>query len=68
MHNGMFDQLEGIVNIYNSRMHMIDANPGQKLKDPLYPVTESIMQRLKLTKDEKSALIFFFGISEWYQI
>lgn len=59
MHNGLFDQLEGIVNIYNSGMHMIDAKPGQKLKDPLYPVTDSLMQPLKLTKDEKSALISF---------
>lgn len=59
MHNGLFDQLEGIVNIYNSGMHMIDAKPEQKLKDPLYPVTDSLMQPLKLTKDEKSALISF---------
>ncbi|RZJ34770.1 MAG: cytochrome-c peroxidase [Chryseobacterium sp.] len=59
MHNGLFDQLEGIVNIYNSGMHMIDPKPEQKLKDPSYPVTDSLMQPLKLTKDEKSALISF---------
>lgn len=59
MHNGLFDDLEGIINIYNSGMHMIDPKPEQKRKDPLYPVTDSILQPLKLTKEEKSALISF---------
>ncbi|MFT3918932.1 cytochrome-c peroxidase [Cloacibacterium sp.] len=59
MHNGLFDDLEGIVNVYNSGMHMIDPKPEQKQKDPLYPVTDSLLQPLKLTKDEKSALISF---------
>ncbi|WP_312766202.1 cytochrome c peroxidase [Epilithonimonas sp.] len=59
MHNGLFDDLEGIVNIYNSGMHMIDPKPEQKQKDPFYPITDSLMQPLKLTKDEKSALISF---------
>ena len=59
MHNGLFDDLEGIVNVYNSGMHMIDPKPEQKQKDPLYPVTDSLLQPLKLTKDEKSAIISF---------
>ncbi|WP_285269931.1 cytochrome-c peroxidase [Kaistella rhinocerotis] len=59
MHNGLFDDLEGIVNMYNSGMHMIDPKPDQKLKDPNYPVTDSLMQPLKLTKDEKRALVLF---------
>lgn len=59
MHNGLFDDLEGIVNIYNSGMHMIDPKPEQKLKDPNYPVTDSLMQPLNLTKEEKKALVLF---------
>lgn len=30
MHNGLFDDLGGIVNMYNSGMHMIDPKPDQK--------------------------------------
>lgn len=59
MHNGLFDDLEGIVNIYNSGMHMIDPSPEKKLADPLYPVTDSLLKPLELTKDEKKALVAF---------
>lgn len=59
MHNGLFDDLEGIINIYNSGMHMIDPKPEQKLKDPMYPVTDPLMKKLDLTVDEKKALILF---------
>lgn len=59
MHNGLFDDLEGIVNLYNSGMHMIDPTPEQKLADPLYPVTDSLLKPLELTKDEKKSLVAF---------
>lgn len=59
MHNGLFDDLEGIVNIYNSGMHMIDPKPEQKAADPLYPSTDPLLQPLKLTKEEKIALVAF---------
>nr|WP_160136221.1 cytochrome c peroxidase [Chryseobacterium sp. c4a] len=59
MHNGFFGELEGIVNIYNSGMHMIDPSPEIKEKDPLYPVTDPLLKPLKLTKEEKKALISF---------
>ncbi|SFJ49612.1 cytochrome-c peroxidase [Myroides guanonis] len=59
MHNGLFDDLEGIVNIYNSGMHMIDPSPEKKLADPLYPVTDSLLKPLELTKDEKKSLVAF---------
>ena len=36
MHNGLFDNLEGVVNLYNSGMHMIDPTTDQKKEDPLY--------------------------------
>lgn len=59
MHNGLFDNLEGIVNIYNSGMHMIDPTPEKKLADPLYPVTDSLMKPLKLSRDEIKAIVAF---------
>lgn len=59
MHNGLFDNLEGIVNIYNSGMHMIDPTPEKKLADPLYPVTDSLMKPLKLSRDEVKAIVAF---------
>ena len=59
MHNGLFDDLEGIVNMYNSGMHMIDPKPEQKKADPLYPSTDPLLQPLNLTKEEKKALVAF---------
>jgi cytochrome c peroxidase len=41
MHNGLFGDLEGVVNMYNSGMHMIDPSSA-KQKDPLYPVTDPL--------------------------
>lgn len=59
MHNGLFDSLEGLVNMYNSGMHMIDPTAEQKQQDPLYPVTDPLLKPLKLTKEEKTALVSF---------
>lgn len=59
MHNGLFDNLEGVVNLYNSGMHMINPTPEQKKQDSLYPVTDELLQPLNLTKEEKKALVAF---------
>lgn len=59
MHNGLFDDLQGIVNMYNSGMHMIDPKPEQKAADPLYPYTDELLKPLNLTKEEKKALVAF---------
>lgn len=59
MHNGLFGELEGVVNMYNSGMHMIDPSPEAKQQDPLYPVTDPLLKPLKLTKEEKKALVSF---------
>lgn len=61
MHNGLFNDLEGIVNIYNSGMHMNDPSEEKKKQDPLYPSTDSLLKPLQLTKDEKKALVSFLG-------
>ncbi|WP_295229347.1 cytochrome c peroxidase [uncultured Chryseobacterium sp.] len=59
MHNGLFNELEGIINIYNSGMHQIDPAPEVKKNDPLYPVTDPLLRPLHLTPDEKKALAAF---------
>lgn len=59
MHNGLFDDLEGIVNLYNSGMHMNDPKPDQKQKDPNYPVTDPLLKKLDLTKEETQAVVKF---------
>ncbi|MGX5820908.1 cytochrome-c peroxidase [Chitinophaga lutea] len=59
MHNGLFGNITGIVNLYNSGMHMIDPTPEQKQKDPNYPVTDPLLRKLNLTKDEIAALVSF---------
>ncbi|PTS95873.1 cytochrome-c peroxidase [Pedobacter sp. HMWF019] len=61
MHNGLFDNIEGVINIYNSGMHMIDPKPEQKVKDPLYPQTDKLLKPLHLTKAEKEAIVAFLG-------
>lgn len=58
MHNGLFDDMEGILNIYNSGMHQMKPRPEQ-VNDPLFPQTDRLMQPLGLTADDKAALIAF---------
>jgi len=59
MHNGLFNNITGIINMYNSGMHMIDPDSAEKAADPLYPVTDELMQPLDLNKEEIQALIAF---------
>ncbi|GGF01994.1 cytochrome c peroxidase [Chishuiella changwenlii] len=59
MHNGFFDDLDGLINLYNSGMHMIDPTAEEKAKDPLYPYTDPLLKPLSLTRDEKAALKSF---------
>src|SRR5690606_31013123 len=61
MHNGLFSNIMGIVNIYNSGMHMIDPSPEEKAADPLHPFTDPILRPLELTDDEKEAVVAFLG-------
>ena len=60
MHNGLFDNMDGIINIYNSGMHQLDDKAKDK-SDTLYPRTDAILRPLKLTPDEKQAVVAFLG-------
>ncbi len=59
MHNGLFDNLTGIVNIYNSGMQMLNPSPEEKAKDPLYPVVDSLIKPLHLNNKEIEDLVAF---------
>ncbi|MXV38340.1 cytochrome-c peroxidase [Flavobacteriaceae bacterium Ap0902] len=59
MHNGLFNDLLGVVNMYNSGMHMLDPSLEQKRQDSLYPVTDSLMKPLNLSKEERLAVVAF---------
>lgn len=52
MHNGLFWNMTGLLNMYNSGMQMNSATPEQKAADPLYPVTDPLMRKLNLSKAE----------------
>ena len=52
MHNGLFWDIIGVLNMYNSGMQMNTATPEQKAADPMYPVTDPLMQALNLSKSE----------------
>lgn len=59
MHNGLFDNITGIVNMYNSGIQMNTATAEQKAADPLHPVTDPILRKLNLDKDEIQAIVAF---------
>ena len=55
MHNGLFSDMEGILNIYNA-----GGIPFQKkVDDPLSPETSKLLKPLSLTSEEVSSLIEF---------
>lgn len=55
MHNGVFNSIEGIMNIYNAGGFRFHKDPN----DPLSPVTSELMEPLNLSNDELQALIAF---------
>ena len=59
MHNGLFDNITGLLNLYNSGMQMNTATAAQKAADPKHPVTDPLMKKLNLTKDEIQAVVAF---------
>lgn len=58
MHNGLFDNITGVINMYNSGMHMLDDKAKDKT-DSLYPKTDPILRPLQLTETEKEDLVAF---------
>lgn len=59
MHNGLMNDLHGVVSLYNSGMQMINPSPGEKKADPNFPVTDPLMKPLKLNEQEIDAIVAF---------
>ncbi|MBL3549974.1 c-type cytochrome [Chryseobacterium sp. KMC2] len=59
MHNGLMDDMHGIVSLYNSGMQMINPTPEEKKADPNFPVTDHLIQPLRLNEQEIDAIVSF---------
>ena len=58
MHNGLFDNMDGILNMYNAGMPQPKPKPDQ-VNDPLFPKTDPLIKKLDLTPEEKKAIVAF---------
>ncbi|MDF2191937.1 cytochrome c peroxidase [Paraflavitalea sp. CAU 1676] len=58
MHNGLFYNIEGIMNMYSAGMPQPKRKPEQA-NDPLFPATDLLIKKLDLTPEEKKSLIAF---------
>ena len=58
MHNGLFDDLLGIVRMY-SHGGPRPKPRGEQVNDPLFPQTTGLLQPFDLSKDEEQALLAF---------
>lgn len=62
-HNGLFGEIDGVLNMYNAGMPDVKRKPEQ-MDDPKFPVKSKHLQELKLTKEEKEYLkAFLWAIS-----
>ncbi len=52
MHNGLFDNMIGLLNLYNSGMTMNNPKNAEQEADPMYPRVDPLMKKLDLTKQE----------------
>lgn len=58
MHNGLFPQLRGVLNLYNAGMPNIKPK-GDQVNDKLFPVTSPLLKKLNLTEQELQDLEAF---------
>lgn len=59
MHNGLFPQMVGLLNMYNAGMSRPVPQNAQQAADPKFPVTSPLLQPLQLTSGEIIALKSF---------
>lgn len=60
MHNGLFPNLEGIVNMYNAGAFR-PRPVGEQVNDPTFPTTDPLLQPLGLSAAERDALVDFLS-------
>ena len=59
-HNGLFGDMDGIMNMYNVGMPVQRVKPEQE-KDPLLPKNDKLLRGLRLSKGERDAVIAFLN-------
>lgn len=59
MHNGLFDNIIGLLNMYNSGMVMNNPKNAEQQADPMFPRTDPLLKPLELTADEIKAIAAF---------
>ncbi len=59
MHNGLFEDITGLLNLYNSGMVMNNPKTAAQHADPMYPRTDPLLKRLDLSKEEIQAISAF---------
>ncbi|MGO1596693.1 MAG: cytochrome-c peroxidase [Sphingobacterium sp.] len=52
MHNGLFDNIIGVLNMYNSGMGMNNPKTAEELADPMHPRVDPLMKELDLSQEE----------------
>lgn len=57
-HNGIFGNIDGVMNMYNVGMPRVKPKEDQK-NDPLFPKTSPLLKALGLTQEEKDAIVAF---------
>ncbi|WP_412465806.1 cytochrome-c peroxidase [Pedobacter sp. KLB.chiD] len=57
-HNGLFPDMDGVMNMYNVGMPVQRVKPEQ-VNDPLLPKNDKLLKGLKLSRAEKDAVIAF---------
>lgn len=59
MHNGLFDNIIGLLNMYNSGMQMNNPKTEEQHADPMFPRTDPLLKALDLNKEEIRAIAAF---------
>lgn len=59
MHNGLFPNIRGVINMYNAGMFNFQPRTDLEKKDTLFPKTTAIVQKLNLNTSELDALEAF---------
>ena len=62
MHNGLFPQLTGILNMYNGGMPSPTPSDAIQAANPLFPVKSPLLKPLSLSREELDALLAFLLI------
>jgi cytochrome c peroxidase len=57
-HNGLFTDMDGILNMYNVGMPVQKVRPEQE-NDPLLPKNDKLLRGLRLSKGERDAVVSF---------